>query len=103
MTKTEIFANILHIVCIETEISMEKLLSDSKETEVVDSRYLLVYFLASQGLYSSFIANQINKSERAVNYILSNFENRLEQTKILRINYENIQKQIRNNQFCINR
>lgn len=43
MCKSEIFAKILRLVSEETEISTSDILSGSKETDVVDARYLLVY------------------------------------------------------------
>ena len=45
MCKEDIFNEIIQVVSRETEISPRIILSGSKETEVVDARYLLVYFL----------------------------------------------------------
>lgn len=45
MCKADIFNEIIQIVSRETEIAPKVILSGSKEAEVVDARYLLVYFL----------------------------------------------------------
>lgn len=97
MCKSEIFAEILEAVSRETEVSAQQILSDSKQMEVVDARYLLVHFLSRSGFYPSFIAEQIHKTKRAVNYILTNFKARLDCGKMMRIQYENIQKWTGNN------
>lgn len=97
MCKSEIFAEILNCVSIETEISTDKILSSNKDTEIVDARYLLVHFLSERGLYPSQIAIHIHKSKRAVNYIISNFQDRIESGKMLRIQYENLKKQVGSN------
>lgn len=97
MCKSEIFAKILRIVSEETEISTSDILSSSKEADVVDARYLLVYLLHERGFYPSQIALHVCKTKRSINYILSSFSDRIQCGKILRIQYENIKKILRNN------
>lgn len=97
MCKSEIFSTIIKIVSMETEVSESLILSDCRSTDAVDARYLLVYFLQQNGLYPSAIASYINKTNRSVNYILANFENRLKQGKIMRIYMEKIKKSLGNN------
>lgn len=92
MCKSEIFAEILQAVSRETEVSAKQILGDSKQMDIVDARYLLVYFLYSKGFYPSLIAKRINKTKRAVNYILTKFSDRLSTGKMLRIQFENIKK-----------
>lgn len=96
MCKSEIFAELLRIVSRETEISTNDIISCKKETEVVDARYLLVRLLFENGFYPSQIASHIHKTNRSINYILSNFSDRLRTGKILRIQYENIKKTLGN-------
>ena len=92
MCKSEIFAEILQAVSRETEVSAKQILGDSKQMDIVDARYLLVYFLYSKGFYPSLIVKRINKTKRAVNYILTKFSDRLSTGKMLRIQFENIKK-----------
>ena len=97
MCKSEIFATIIKIVSMETEVSESLILSDCKSTDTVDARYLLVYFLSQSGLYPPSIASYIQKTNRSVNYILANFENRLKQGKIMRVYMGKIKKSLGNN------
>ena len=96
MCKTEIFADILDTVSTETEIPKERILSESKDAEVVDARYILVKLLTDTGMYPSQIASKTNKTRRAVNYIISNFSNRETAGKMLRIYLDNIKKRLGN-------
>ena len=96
MCKTEIFADILDTVSKETEIPKERILSESKDAEVVDARYILVKLLTDTGMYPSQIASKINKTRRAVNYIIGNFSNRETAGKMLRIYLDNIKNRLGN-------
>lgn len=91
MSKSEIFNTILRMVSEETEIPSAQILSGRKDTETVDARYLLVHFLFQSGLNPSYIAARIGKTERAVNQIHTNFDQRLSTQK-------NIQNKLRKNQ-----
>lgn len=85
MCKSEIFAETLNLVSQETEIPVNRILSSDKDTETVDARYLLVRLLVERGMYPSQIALQIHKTKRAINYMISNFQERMEGGKMLRI------------------
>lgn len=52
MCKSELYRQILGTVSQETEISEERILSKAKNAEIVDARYLLVYFLWRQGFHA---------------------------------------------------
>lgn len=86
MCKSEIFAETINLVSQETEIPVNRILSSDKDTETVDARYLLVRLLVERGMYPSQIALQIHKTKRAINYMISNFQERMEGGK----NVENI-------------
>lgn len=90
MCKEDIFNEIIQVVSRETEISPRIILSGSKETEVVDARYLLVYFLSKEGFYPSRIALLVRKTKRSVNYMLSNFSSRVRCGKMMGIYRERI-------------
>lgn len=97
MSKSEIFAETLNLVSKETEIPVEKMLSSCKDAETVDARHLLVRLLADRGIYPAQIAVWMSKTERAINYIITNFQCRAETRKMLRINWENIKNTLGNN------
>lgn len=85
MVKTEIFEEILSAVSRETEIAPERIASNDTTEEAVDARYILVYMLHKKGFYASTIAPFIRHRKRSVNRILSDFENRLSVSPIMRI------------------
>lgn len=97
MCKSEIFAGTINLVSQETGIPAERILSPDKDAETVDARYLLVSLLAGRGMYPSQTAVHIHKTKRAVNYMISNFRERMEGGKMLRIYWENIRKSLGNN------
>lgn len=96
MCKSEIFAKIINIVSKETEVPVDQILSSDKNMETVDARYLLVSLLSESGMYPSQIAVHIHKTKRAVNYMISNFYERMESGKMLRIYWDNIKKSLGN-------
>lgn len=97
MCKSEIFAKIINIVSKETEVSVDQILSSDKKMETVDARYLLVSLLFESGMYPSQIAVHIHKTKRAVNYMISNFHERIENGKMMRIYWDNIKNLLGNN------
>lgn len=97
MCKSEIFAKIINIVSKETEVSVDQILSSDKNMETVDARYLLVFFLFESGMYPSQIAAHIHKTKRAVNYMISNFHERMESGKMMRIYWDDIKNLLGNN------
>lgn len=76
MIKSEIFASVLKDVCEVPEIPEQKILSKSKEEEIVDARHLLVVTLAKSGYYPRMIAERLHITGRAVRYMMSAFHTR---------------------------
>lgn len=96
MRKTEIFAQILKAVANETELTQEQILSCCRTAETVDARYILVHLLRRRGLYIGEIARMINFSRRGVEKMLSQFENRREQSGyIFEVTLERIANKVR--------
>lgn len=97
MCKSEIFAEILNVVSKETEISSELILSSSKVTEAVDARSIVVFFLIEQGLYPEQIAALLHKTSASIRYLISTFESRKNNNKMVAIYLKNIRKSLENN------
>lgn len=76
MIKSEIFASVLKDVCEVTEIPEQKILSKSKEEDIVDARHLLIVTLVKSGYYPKMIAERLHITGRAVRYVLSAFHTR---------------------------
>lgn len=84
MPATEIYQKILSEVSSETEIPAETILSDNRESDVVDARYILIHLLVRCGFSSPHIARLTGKKPRFVNYVKSNYDQRLKQSRYMR-------------------
>lgn len=91
------FEHVLRLVSEETEIPSGQIVSRRRDTDTVDARYLLVYFLFQVGLSTAFIARRMGVTQRTVTFIHSNFSDRVSMQKFMRINCENIRKRLGNN------
>lgn len=80
MCKSELCRQILGTVSQETEISEERILSKAKNAEIVDARYLLVYFLWRQGFHAPVISSLMNFSRRPIEKMISQFDLRRKQS-----------------------
>lgn len=74
----------------ETGIPQNVIASDYRGVEAVDARYLLVYFLHRRGFYASMIAPLIGHRKRSVNHIVSNFDNRMRNSPMMRLYFERL-------------
>ena len=96
MCKSEIFNRILNTVSQETEITIDEILSRSHRKEIVDARYLFVYFLRSRGFIPAEIARRLQLTPQAVSGIICKFQKRREQgDRIFEINYQQLCKQLK--------
>lgn len=96
MSKSDIFRHILSAVIEETEIPEEKILSDSRTTEVVDARTILVNLLIESGFYPSQIAGYLNKSISTIHNLVKYYSIRQKTNKLLSIYSQNIRKKLFN-------
>lgn len=83
MAPTQIFQQYLSIVSAESGISEDRILSKSREADVVDARSILFYILHIYSLYPAQIAREAGMSERQVNNIINSFQDRLRQSRFL--------------------
>lgn len=96
MIVEELYKDIMNVVCETTGVSESDILHNNRE-ECADARYLLVFFLFESGMYPSQIAAHIHKTKRAVNYMISNFHERMESGKMMRIYWDDIKNLLGNN------
>lgn len=96
MCKNDFFNRILAVVECETEVSKADILtSKAKTRDIVDARYLLIYFLNELGLDASYIARCISMTRQGVRQILNTFDLRRKQGgKIFEITFQRIRKTI---------
>lgn len=93
---TELIGRVIGIVAEETEIECSRILSRDRTAEVVDARHIAVMSLFKAGVYTSKIAKAFGLTRRNVQYIITDFDSRIEGNRPLRIMYETIRKRLRN-------
>lgn len=74
--KTIIFNQILSAIEEITEIHRDRILSHSKQNDVVEARCLLFYYLQKADFYPSQIARMTNQSRQCVGCLLMSFDAR---------------------------
>lgn len=89
-SKAEIFASILTDVSMETDVPEDVIISTSRNAEAVDARWILVKLLRMRGFYPSTIAPLINHKKRAVNSMISNFDDRMKTSPLMMMYYRNL-------------
>lgn len=97
MKKSEIVAAVLSTVSEETGIDIGSILSQNKRREIVDARHIAIVMLSRQRMYQSSIAEMFRVTPRNVQYIMSDFDDRLSYSPPMRGDYERIAKRIGNN------
>lgn len=94
MYKLEIFEKTISAIVEETEIKRELILSNAKQEEVVDARYLLVEIMSEQGLYPTQISHFTGICLRSVDNFLQGFSSRCNSRKIMRIDYDRVRNKL---------
>lgn len=101
MCKTDIFNNVSNVVTSLTEVDYSTMCqSGIKTREVVDARYLLIYFLhVSAGFDIAYIARHLNMTPQGIRQILSQFDLRRKQSgKFFEILFQKIKNSIETEQ-----
>ena len=79
-----------------TEIPCRTIMSKCSRAEVVDARHIAVMLLHNAGLYSMVIADHMRITPRYVQYIVTDFADRIACNRLLRIKYEQTANKLRN-------
>lgn len=89
-------AAVLEAVGFETDVEVSKIISKCSEAEVVDARWICVKLLRELGYYPSRIAELMGITPRYVQYIISDFDDRLAMCAMMRTNYAMSRKKVGN-------
>lgn len=92
----DVLARVLEAVAHETDIPAESIMSRCSEAEVVDARWICAKLLSEHGYYSSRIGELLYITPRYVQYILTDFEDRLMFNRLMRTNYERVRNRLGN-------
>lgn len=77
MGKSEDFSKVIKVVTELTEVSEESILGRSREAEVVDARWMVIYFMKMKGYCTNEISELIQHPNRTVNHALQSLPRRL--------------------------
>lgn len=92
-----VLTGVLEAVSAETDVAVSKIMSRCSEAETVDARWICVKLLSDHGYYPMRIAELIGITPRYVQYILTDFEDRMVLNRIMRKNYERVANKLRTN------
>lgn len=95
---TDCLDKIFRLIADELDITQQQILSDSREAEVVDARYVAIMLLRHSGRYPNCIARILTRTPRAVNYALTTFDDRLSANKPLARSYSRILTRFNNSE-----
>lgn len=77
MGKLEDFSKVIKVVTELTDVTEQEVLSKSRVKEVVDARWMAIYFLKMKGYCTSEISEMICHPNRTVNHALQALPRRL--------------------------
>ena len=75
--KAKYYAAVMSVVTDLTDLTENEILNGSRTMEVIDARWLSVRLMRDIGLYPAQIAEMMSMSIRTVQYILTNFDDRM--------------------------
>lgn len=90
-----VLTKVVESVSYATDLAVDKIMSRSRDAETVDARWICVKLLWEQGYYPTRIAEMMGITPRYVQYILTDFDDRIAVNRYMRNNYENSLKRLR--------
>lgn len=97
MSKQDYFENVLNIVASMTELTAEQILHGKKTDDVVDARWIVVRMLSEHGYHTFNIAMLMHMTQRNVTYILTAFQDRLDQyDSLFKSTYQKVRVEVGN-------
>ena len=92
MCLNEIFYEKLSEISQVSGIDKDSILSKKREIDIVDARHILIKVMANYGMSKLGISRMMGLSVRNVQYIITNFDSRIEYSKWARKIYEIVMK-----------
>ena len=95
MCKSEIFAKILRIVSLETEVSEDLILSKCKRSDIVDSRGIMVVILSEYKFSESQISSFTGFTQQSINKLKNIYPDRIRRNYLLKVIVRKIREQVK--------
>ena len=77
MGKVEDFSKVIKVVTELMDVTEQDVLGKSRVQEVVDARWMVIYFMRQMGYTARQISNLILHPERTINHALNAFPDRV--------------------------
>ena len=77
MGKSEDFSKVIKVVTELSDVTEQEVLGKSRVKEVVDARWLVIYFMKVKGYCTNEISELIHHPNRTVNHALQSLPRRL--------------------------
>lgn len=87
-------ARVVEAVEAEGDVSAERIMGRRSDAETVEARWVCARLLRDEGYYPSRIAELLGVTPRYVQYILTDFDDRVAMCAMMRTTYERARKRI---------
>lgn len=77
MGKIEDFSKVIKVVTELTDVTDQEILGKTREQDVVDARWMVIYFMKSKGYSTRQISMLMLHPERTINHALNAFSDRV--------------------------
>lgn len=81
MGKTEDFSKVIKVVTELVDVTDQEILGKSRREDIVDARWMVIYFMRMKGYCTKDISMLINHPERTVNNATQLFLDRVKYSK----------------------
>lgn len=89
-------SKVLEVVSRECDVPKENIVGRCRDAESVDARWICVKLMSEHGYYPSRVAELMGITPRYVQYIMTDFEDRIALCRYMRNNYERARNKLRN-------
>ena len=77
MNRLEYFGKVMKVVTELMEVEDKDILGKSRDMEIVDARWMVIYLMKEKGYATRQIAPLMCRPERTINHAISSFEDRV--------------------------
>ena len=78
MKRTEYFSKVIKVVTELTDVTEEQIISKSRIPEVVDARWMVIYFLKRNHFSTRQISELLNHPQRTINHAFEFLDTRID-------------------------
>lgn len=94
MTNEQIYINALNIVSEVMSIPGDMICSNRRYAELVDARYMIVYILSYNGLYTSEIARIMHMTEKHARHMYNSLRDRIRSNHYFAVRFNKVKTKL---------